>query len=271
MDDHDENDLMLPFLFDLKENCLIYVDCPKSFLLFKEAMKDCILAGIDTERRPNRGPKINPTSLLQIATRSSVGREKVFLIDLLVMRKNEKLFLQINDCLTTLMLSKTCYKIGQGLLRDFIELYSSYHELNCCQRVVSVVDTETLYRALNPEESQMISLKKLVKNHLHLNLVKAEQMSDWAERPLTRSQIHYAACDALVLLRLYDALSCEIEEHYAEQNIEFDMDKLSRSIEIPQPLPIVYSPKKVSRNQFIIDSPQQSESEPALKKLKSTA
>ena len=44
------------------------------------------------------------------------------------------------------------------------------------------------------------------------NLVKSQQCSSWGTRPLSEGQIHYAACDALVLLRLYDALCGEVDE-----------------------------------------------------------
>jgi ribonuclease D len=248
--DDDKNDLMLPFLFDLKEDCLIYVDSLEGLRTMRETVKDCILAGIDTERKPDFGSRKHPTALVQLATRSSSGSEKVFLIDLLRLHNDKKAFEELDQIFRDLFLSETCFKLGQGLVADMSELYTSFPELISCKTVLSVVDTEVLYRTLESEVPHMISLKKLVKNHLHLNLVKTEQLSDWAHRPLTSSQIHYAACDALVLLRLFDAMTCEIEYKMFLENMDgncqFQKESLCRKIDLQHSLAALNSPLKRS-------------------------
>jgi hypothetical protein len=62
---------------------------------------------------------------------------------------------------------------------------------------------------LNVEIDYDISLRNFTRNYLHLDLNKSCQLSNWGKRPLSDDQLEYAACDALVLLRLYDIMTCE--------------------------------------------------------------
>ena len=55
-------------------------------------------------------------------------------------------------------------------------------------------------------------LSGLVKQVLGLRLDKREQTSDWGARPLSESQTVYAALDALVLVRVCNALCREAGE-----------------------------------------------------------
>jgi len=43
-------------------------------------------------------------------------------------------------------------------------------------------------------------------NLLERPMSKYEQMSNWNKRPLRKSQIHYAAFDAFILLKIYDIM-----------------------------------------------------------------
>jgi hypothetical protein len=76
----------------------------------------------------------------------------------------------------------------------------------------SVIDTNAFYKNLEPTAHRCMSLKFFTKQYLNLNLIKSEQLSNWAKRPLNSNQLTYAACDALVLIRLYDAMRCEVED-----------------------------------------------------------
>jgi hypothetical protein len=49
------------------------------------------------------------------------------------------------------------------------------------------------------------SLRDLSRHYFGIELEKAEQRSDWRRRPLTDSQLHYAALDAVCTLLLYEA------------------------------------------------------------------
>ena len=70
----------------------------------------------------------------------------------------------------------------------------------------NVVDTHALSHALRPGVDGGHSLKAVAARELGLELDKTEQTSDWAQRPLSASQVAYAALDAEVLLRLYEVL-----------------------------------------------------------------
>jgi hypothetical protein len=71
------------------------------------------------------------------------------------------------------------------------------------------------------------------------NLVKSHQCSSWGSRPLSDGQIHYAACDALVLIRLYDALCCEVEELFGGS---VDISEMSVDIDVVCTSPTPSSP-----------------------------
>jgi ribonuclease D len=231
--DDDFNDRMLPFVYDLRKDSLIYIENVKQLVLLHEAFSDCIALGIDTERKPDgyKGLK-HPTSIIQLATRLSNGEEKVFILDLLSLCTDASAVGELNTVFEVVMKNDNCIKIGQGLFRDFIEVVQSYSALLSLHVVTAVIDTEVLYRLLEPTATQMISLKRLVKNYLNLRLSKDEQLSNWAERPLSSSQLHYAANDALVLLRLYDAMLWEVQDKYlTEYNKQFEISTVSQTFQ----------------------------------------
>ena len=213
-----EPDRMLPFVFDLPPSSLHFVDNEKQLLKFQLALKEACLVGIDTETKPTFVPKRflqggpNPTSIIQISIRSHASKECVHIIDMLKLRNSANLLNSLDISLEEIFLNQTCLKIGQGLTNDFRELAEAYPEMKSFRLVHSVLETYDLVKYLQPVIINPISLKNLVKQYLHCNLLKTQQMSDWGRRPLSQPQIHYAACDALVLLRLYDAMYCEIEE-----------------------------------------------------------
>ncbi|KAG7375601.1 hypothetical protein PHYPSEUDO_000504 [Phytophthora pseudosyringae] len=166
--------------------------------------------GFDTETRPiwSKHQQRNPCALLQIAVRDASQKEEVFILDLLHLPA--KVY---NATLTSVFLSKTIAKLGQSFYQDLQELAQSYPHASCftvCKGVVEVNDLSiSLAGAHNP-----LSLQKLVFFYLHRKLAKTQQMSNWARRPLTPSQLHYAAADALVLIYLYDELLMRIQKQH---------------------------------------------------------
>jgi ribonuclease D len=53
--------------------------------------------------------------------------------------------------------------------------------------------------------------QNLVLDVLNIELDKGETRSDWLQRPLTQSQLHYAALDVIYLLKLYQVLKPKLE------------------------------------------------------------
>ena len=54
--------------------------------------------------------------------------------------------------------------------------------------------------------------QNLVAEVLSVELDKGETRSDWLQRPLTQSQLHYAALDVIYLLELYGVLKSRLQE-----------------------------------------------------------
>lgn len=60
-------------------------------------------------------------------------------------------------------------------------------------------------------DSKKTGLKAMVKELLSKDLSKLEQISDWNSRPLRESQIHYAALDAFIVLKLHEEIVMKME------------------------------------------------------------
>ncbi|MFN8399157.1 MAG: HRDC domain-containing protein [Anaerolineales bacterium] len=69
-----------------------------------------------------------------------------------------------------------------------------------------------------------VGLDKLLGDKFGIKMDKRHQKADWAERPLTKEQIHYARLDTHYLFNLRDALEAELKEkerlHFAKEDFE---------------------------------------------------
>eukprot|EP01041_Mallomonas_annulata_P008730 gene8730-18043_t len=210
-------DLCLPFVFDISTEHLYYIDSSEGLGILENILPNIILIGIDTETQPSfrspvRGGTINPTALMQLSCRTTTNDEYVFNIDLIELMTDEVIVNRFNNIISNLFLNKDVTKIGQGLINDFREAYQSYPKCSAFSKVNSILDTNKIYKHLQPNIDYDISLKNLTRIFLNCNLVKSQQMSNWAKRPLSTAQLYYAACDSLVLLRLYDAINTNTSE-----------------------------------------------------------
>lgn len=198
------------FHFPLGHDALHMLCTPEDVRAARSTLLRAQLVGIDTETRPQytRGMPPNPVALLQVAVRLATGEEQVFLFDLLALRFN---FAAADEVLCELFQQHPAVKLGLGLYADFVHLRRSYPCARCFQRVENVVEVNALARMVDPLRPVM-SLQRLAGACLRVHLPKAQQMSNWARRPLTVAQMHYAANDALVLLRLHDALMQQLRD-----------------------------------------------------------
>jgi ribonuclease D len=175
--------------------------------LLTELLLDAHLIGIDTETKPSfQKGQYNRTSILQLAIRTISGAESTVIVDLINFGGDAKLR-DLNNVLTSVMLSSTVIKIGQGLAVDFKEVYVAYPSLSVLKTVNGVIEINWIYRHLYPEIKQDVSLRKLALSVLNCNLSKKQQCSNWNMRPLSTPQSEYAVRDALILIRLFDVLT----------------------------------------------------------------
>lgn len=216
-------DDFLSFCFDLHKSSLIIIDDDLSRLSEYLALP-IKLVGIDTETPPYAAKKI--TTLIQLAIRTEQDVECVFLIDLLKLSKMKPRLEELDLLLAPIFFNSKIIKLAQGLQQDFTELCVSYPQMTAFKSCNGVVETNALHQLLNPQISYNISLKNLTRNYLHFDLDKSCQMSNWGRRPLSEEQIEYAACDALVLLRLYDVMFCEAQQAQSNIQSKFTIDMI---------------------------------------------
>jgi ribonuclease D len=76
-------------------------------------------------------------------------------------------------------------------------------------RVPNIVDTSILAQLLGEADNQ-ISLGRLIQQELGLEVDKGEQKSNWLKRPLTDSQLEYAANDVIYLFELKTRLETKL-------------------------------------------------------------
>ena len=216
----DSMDCCLPFSYDLTDPpFLVHDKNSLSSLQTYLASITPILMAMDTERRPSplysSKRRNDKTELLQLSVRDASFNETCYILDLksLSQDKGENcLLLILNNAFKKAMADFNCVKIGHAIADDFREILKSYPIMTSFMSPVNVLDTNLMYLAIKPEQKQSVSLKFLTRKYLHFNLIKTQQLTDWSVRPLSPEQIHYAACDSVVLLRLYDEMMCHMEE-----------------------------------------------------------
>lgn len=210
------SDHMLPFTFDLSDSSLILVENRNGLAKMRELITSCKLMGIDTETAPSfhriRGER-SRVSLIQIAVRTPSDKEYVFILDLKRLSTSGDTMDELDEILNVSFSNKSCIKLGQSLDNDMFGLAKDYPNIWSFREVACIVEMNAMASFLTPQlNGRMVSLKTLTETYLNSNLVKSAQCSNWDLRPLSSHQIWYAACDALVLLRLYDVLLCEALE-----------------------------------------------------------
>ena len=167
-----------------------------------------VLIGIDTEW----GDDDRGCALVQIAT-----VDTVFLIDLMTLHHQPRTNDDEEDgaalltLLRWLMAESHLTKIGFSFSHDWEQLDIIAPGLS--QEAKNVMDLQTYIgsEALVEDCGNLVGLSKVVKHYFGIPLDKTEQCSAWCSRPLTKSQIRYAALDALILVDIVSVLCVNIE------------------------------------------------------------
>ena len=143
------------------------------------------LIGFDTETKPTfvKGP-LNPPSIMQLAC---IDKVYIFQLD------NENLYKKLFPILS----NENITKCGVSVDRDLIELmYLSPFD------PLSFVDLGNIAR---DNDVPHHGLRGLVAMFLKHRISKGAQISDWSKTVLSQSQITYAATDAWISLKLFEA------------------------------------------------------------------
>lgn len=239
----------LNYVLDIPREKVIWVDKTPAVVEAGDILARSVLIGIDTETRPNWTPGGGteyPTALLQVATRDKDGLEHVFIFDLLKLLPEATT--EIDKALTKVFQSAKIFKMGQGLNQDLTELHRFYPKCECFKSMRGVVEANALHAQLEPDTTQPVGLARFTLLYLHANLSKRQQCSNWACRPLTEKQLHYAALDALVLLRIHDAMIHEIDDVFGAAGL-FNMKEVCVSIDAVTSLEemIIKREKKIAK------------------------
>ena len=148
------------------------------------------LIGFDTETKPTfvKGP-LNPPSILQLAC---IDKVYIFQLD------NESLYKKLFPILS----NENITKCGVSVDRDLIELmYLSPFD------PLSFGDLGNIAR---DNDVPHHGLRGLVAMFLKHRISKGAQISDWSKTVLSPSQITYAATDAWISLKLFEAFEQNI-------------------------------------------------------------
>ncbi|WP_291726419.1 ribonuclease D [Bernardetia sp.] len=172
----------------------IYIQTYEELKKAAQKWNNCSQIAIDTEFDDNNNYYGRHLCLVQI-----YDTDKIYLVDTVKLEGNIEPLLSILE-------NPTIEKLFHSCSSDLIVIGDVYD----CQ-VKNIQDTALMYRFLL-KSSNDIGLQSLVEEKLNIELEKQEQVSDWAKRPLTESQLMYAATDVMYLLELFGILKDELQK-----------------------------------------------------------
>lgn len=165
------------------EGPVVLIDNQDSLVGAVKALKKEKLLGFDTESRPafKKGVKF-PPSLLQLA-----GESMVYLFQLATIEDLDSLFRLLSD--------SKIKKVGVAILDD-IKRLQSLHDF----KPEGFIEIAKMSKQLGCKYAGLRTLSAVV---LGRRISKKAQLSNWAQKNLTETQINYAATDAWVSRKLY--------------------------------------------------------------------
>lgn len=155
----------------------------KSFHRYASKLKNQRVLGFDIECKPNfkRGPN-NPPALIQLST-----SDQAFLFRLYPLMKLGPLVEILED---------------PDIIKTGVAVKDDLYNLNKIEKLEAAgfEDLAVLAQSLKIEQT---GLRNLTAIFFKQRLSKSAQLSNWQKRPLTASQINYAATDAWISRELY--------------------------------------------------------------------
>ncbi len=163
--------------------------------------------GVDTEfRRTNKHNM--KLGLLQVN-----DEEETYLIDTVLIKNPENS--------ASFLFSEAVTKIFHSCKEDLEAIYSWTRK-----EMVNIFDTQLANSFL--EDDYSISYQSLVRNKLGITLEKSETRSNWVRRPLSDSQLKYAALDVEYLIPLYLEQKLELSNSNKIDWFNEDIERLIR-------------------------------------------
>jgi len=168
-----------------------YIETVEDLSFLNKELLERPYLGVDTEFR--RTTKDNMRlALLQIN-----DGEEIYLIDTVLIDKPE------NVC--DFLFSNSVTKIFHSCKEDLEAVYSWTGRI-----MENIFDTQLANAFIDGQYS--IGYQGLVEERVDIVLDKNETRSNWIRRPLTESQLNYAASDVQYLIHLYKELAIELIE-----------------------------------------------------------
>lgn len=195
-----------PLLPKVYGDKLEYIETTDGVRELAERARNASVLAIDTEfiREKTYYPKL---CLLQLAT-----DEQVWIIDPF---KAKDL-----SALVPLLLDGGITKLFHAAKQD-IEII--YHLLDAIP--APIFDTQVAAALLG--RSFQIGLAALVQSYCGVSLKKGDSFTDWARRPLSKSQLDYAVSDVIYLPDIYRKMKAELEALGRTTWMDNDLDRLS--------------------------------------------
>ena len=168
-----------------------YIETVEDLSFLNEELLEKSYLGVDTEFR--RTTKDNMRlALLQIN-----DGEEIYLIDTIL--------IDHPDNVSDFLFSNDVTKIFHSCKEDLEAVYSWTGRV-----MENIFDTQLANAFIDGQYS--IGYQGLVEERLDIILDKNETRSNWIRRPLTESQLNYAASDVQYLIHLYEELQKELVE-----------------------------------------------------------
>jgi len=168
-----------------------YIDKQEDLSFLNSELLDRQFVGVDTEFR--RTTKDN----MRLALLQVNDGEEIYLIDSILI-DNPK-----NDC--SFLYSESVVKIFHSCKEDIEAVYSWTG-----RKMVNIFDTQLANSFL--EGNYSIGYQGLVEKKMGIILDKGETRSNWIRRPLSDSQLKYAALDVEYLIPLYEDQKEELQK-----------------------------------------------------------
>ena len=206
-----------------------YIETVEDLSFLNEELLEKSFLGVDTEFR--RTTKDNMRlALLQIN-----DGEEIYLIDTILIDHQEN----VSDFL----FSNDVTKIFHSCKEDLEAVYSWTGRI-----MENIFDTQLANAFIDGQYS--IGYQGLVEERLDIILDKNETRSNWIRRPLTESQLNYAASDVQYLIHLYEELQKELVESNKIDWLYEDLQSLVSSTFEPLSTSIE-TRSKISKNEEI--------------------